>query len=562
MPIDNFWQLLAGLGIFLFGMFQLENAMKQLAGRTFKLFLQKHTENKLGAIFSGTLVTAVLQSSSVVNIMVLSFVGAGVISMRNALAVVFGSNLGTTLDSWVVAMLGFKFDIEKFALPIIAIAGIGLIAFANRKKLYHVSNFLMGFGLLFLGLHFMKGSMESLLNDFDFKPYIHLGKLSFVLLGFIITAIIQSSSATMVITLSALNTGAIPFDIAAAIIIGSELGTSIKTALGAIGGIAAKRRVALGNIIFNFVITFLAFLFMGPIIELIKFLIGIKEPLISLVLFQTIINLCGIILFFPFLKKFSDFLENRFTKNENTATYYIQNVSPKVPELALEVLQKETLLFIQRVISLNMEAFHVEGIRINFDNKVNDTLEKNNKQLGEYIEKYENVKHAEGEIIWLYTQMNEEPIEKEDFIRLNQLMSSIRNAMYSAKGIKDIRHNRKDLSESANNIKYEHYIFLKSQLYDFYLALNNLLTIKKQSDCFEMLQNLMEQLQKDYEKRMNNIYKLSAKNTLKEMDVSSLLNISREVYSSGKALVFSVKDYLLDTPHAEDFENIPVAIIT
>ena len=554
--------MLAGLGIFLFGMFQLENAMKQLAGRTFKLFLQKHTENKLGAIFSGTLVTAVLQSSSVVNIMVLSFVGAGVISMRNALAVVFGSNLGTTLDSWVVAMLGFKFDIEKFALPIIAIAGIGLIAFANRKKLYHVSNFLMGFGLLFLGLHFMKGSMESLLNDFDFKPYIHLGKLSFVLLGFIITAIIQSSSATMVITLSALNTGAIPFDIAAAIIIGSELGTSIKTALGAIGGIAAKRRVALGNIIFNFVITFLAFLFMGPIIELIKFLIGIKEPLISLVLFQTIINLCGIILFFPFLKKFSDFLENRFTKNENTATYYIQNVSPKVPELALEVLQKETLLFIQRVISLNMEAFHVEGIRINFDNKVNDTLEKNNKQLGEYIEKYENVKHAEGEIIWLYTQMNEEPIEKEDFIRLNQLMSSIRNAMYSAKGIKDIRHNRKDLSESANNIKYEHYIFLKSQLYDFYLALNNLLTIKKQSDCFEMLQNLMEQLQKDYETRMNNIYKLSAKNTLEEMDVSSLLNISREVYSSGKALVFSVKDYLLDTPHAEDFENIPVAIIT
>ena len=118
MSLTNFWQLLAGLSIFLFGMYQLEIALKQLAGRTFKLFLRKHTENKLSAIFSGTIVTAVLQSSSVVTFMVLSFVGAGVINMRNALAVVLGSNLGTTLDSWVVAMLGFKLDIEKFALQV------------------------------------------------------------------------------------------------------------------------------------------------------------------------------------------------------------------------------------------------------------------------------------------------------------------------------------------------------------------------------------------------------------------------------------------------------------
>ena len=106
MTFNNFWQLLAGLGIFLFGMFQLEDTLKQLAGRTFKLFLRKHTGNKFGAILSGTIVTGVLQSSSVVTLMVLTFVGAGVISMRNALGVVIGANLGTTLDSWVVATLG------------------------------------------------------------------------------------------------------------------------------------------------------------------------------------------------------------------------------------------------------------------------------------------------------------------------------------------------------------------------------------------------------------------------------------------------------------------------
>ena len=504
MSLTNFWQLLAGLSIFLFGMYQLEIALKQLAGRTFKLFLRKHTENKLSAIFSGTIVTAVLQSSSVVTFMVLSFVGAGVINMRNALAVVLGSNLGTTLGSWVVAMLGFKLDIEKFALPIIAVSGIGLIVFVNRKKLFQVSNFLLGFGLLFLGLNYMKKSMESLFTNLDFTPYLHLNLLSFVLIGFVITAIIQSSSATMVITLTTLNAGAIPFNFAVAIIIGSELGTSIKTLVGSIGGISAKRRVALGNIIFNFVITVFAFAFMTPIISLIQKTIEIKDPLIGLVLFQTIINLIGIILFFPFLKKFSDFLENRFKNNQKTATFYIQNISPKMPEIAVEVLEKETLLFIQRVISINMEAFHVVGIELKYDIEINDLFNKNISKLITYNEKYDDVKHAEGEILSLYTKMNEVEIEKEDFIRLNQLVASVRNAMYSAKGIKDVRHDRKELSESAIDIKYNYYKFLQSQLHDFYNTLNELLSYKEATTCFEELIRLMGQIQKDYE---NKIYK-------------------------------------------------------
>ncbi len=561
MSLTNFWQLLAGLSIFLFGMYQLEIALKQLAGRTFKLFLRKHTENKLSAIFSGTIVTAVLQSSSVVTFMVLSFVGAGVINMRNALAVVLGSNLGTTLGSWVVAMLGFKLDIEKFALPIIAVSGIGLIVFVNRKKLFQVSNFLLGFGLLFLGLNYMKKSMESLFTNLDFTPYLHLNLLSFVLIGFVITAIIQSSSATMVITLTTLNAGAIPFNFAVAIIIGSELGTSIKTLVGSIGGISAKRRVALGNIIFNFVITVFAFAFMTPIISLIQKTIEIKDPLIGLVLFQTIINLIGIILFFPFLKKFSDFLENRFKNNQKTATFYIQNISPKMPEIAVEVLEKETLLFIQRVISINMEAFHVVGIELKYDIEINDLFNKNISKLITYNEKYDDVKHAEGEILSLYTKMNEVEIEKEDFIRLNQLVASVRNAMYSAKGIKDVRHDRKELSESAIDIKYNYYKFLQSQLHDFYNTLNELLSYKEATTCFEELIRLMGQIQKDYENRLNNIYQLSAKNTLEEYDVSTLLNVNREVYSSCKALIYSLKDYLLDTIHAEDFESVPVSVI-
>ncbi|MEO8085984.1 MAG: Na/Pi symporter, partial [Bacteroidota bacterium] len=176
MTVSDFWRLLAGLGMFLYGMFHLEDAMKQLDGRGFKLFLKEHTKKKLSAIFSGTVVTAVLQSSSIVNLMVLSFVGAGMLSMRNALGVALGANIGGTFNSWLVALLGFKVDIGKFTLPIIGIAGIGIIVFKNKKRFYQVSKFCMGFGLLFLGLDFIKESMDSSIRQFDFTPYLNYNR--------------------------------------------------------------------------------------------------------------------------------------------------------------------------------------------------------------------------------------------------------------------------------------------------------------------------------------------------------------------------------------------------
>ena len=556
MDWNNFWQLLAGLGLFLLGMAQLEQALKELAGRTFKLFLKKHTDNRLKAILNGTIITAFLQSSSVVTLIVLGFVGAGVISMRNALAVVFGSNLGTTLDSWVVAALGFKFNLENLSLPIISVAGVGSIIFSENKKLHEVFKFAMGFGLLFLGLDFMKGSIEIFVLDFDFAKYQHLNRLGFVFMGFIITAIIQSSSATMVIVLSALNTGVIPFEIAVSVVIGSELGTSIKTILASIRGVAAKRLVALGNIIFNITITVFAYLFTYSLIQFIHLIIGLDNPLIGLVMFQTLINLFGVILFFPFLKQFSDFLEKRFITKNNSATYFIKNVSPNIPEGVLEALENETLLFIHRTINLNRQAFHIDVIHVK-----NDILEKiiADDIRKSYNEKYDDLKQAAGEILSLYTRVSSEKIEKPDFLRMNQLISAVRNAMYAGKGIKDIREDRKELSESSIDSKYEQYQFIKTQLHDFYSRLIEIMAIKDQSFRFEELVKQMAQNGKEYETRTNNIYRQTAQNKLNEYDASTLLNVSREVYSSCKALTISLKDYLLDIAHAENFDDVPIS---
>jgi phosphate:Na+ symporter len=146
--------------------------------------------------------------------MVLSFVGAGILSMRNAIGVVLGANIGGTVNSWLVALLGFKVNMGVATLPIIGIAGIGLVIFKNKKNYYNLCRFVLGFGLLFMGLDYMKQSMDAAILNFDFKPYLKYHKIVFLLIGFVITALIQTSAATIVIVLSALNAQILPLETA------------------------------------------------------------------------------------------------------------------------------------------------------------------------------------------------------------------------------------------------------------------------------------------------------------------------------------------------------------
>ena len=127
----DIWRLLAGLGIFLFGIYLMEDSIKELAGKSFKKIIRRYTETRLSAVLSGTFSTAVLQSSSAVNLMVLAFVGAGIMSLGNAMGVILGANVGTTFTAWIVAFFGFKVSIESFALPLIALGGLGLIFFSS-----------------------------------------------------------------------------------------------------------------------------------------------------------------------------------------------------------------------------------------------------------------------------------------------------------------------------------------------------------------------------------------------------------------------------------------------
>lgn len=556
MTTPDFWRFLSGLGLFLYGMLHLENVLKQLQGRSFKLFLQKHTNNKLSAILSGAGVTAILQSSSIVNLMLLSFVGAGMLTMRNAIGVVLGANVGGTINSWLVALLGFNTNITQFTLPIIGLSGIALIVFRNKKGIYQTSKFLMGFGILFLGLQFMKESMDSLLKAFDFAPYLHYHRIVFVLIGFVITALIQTSAAMVVIVLSALYATIIPIETAVAVVLGAELGTTIKLFIGSIGGIPAKKRVASANIIFNIASSVFGFVLLLPIIKLLRDIIGIQNPLIILVAFQTFINIVGVIFFYFFLNSLAKFLEKHFGQDEKRATSFIQNTSPKIFDTALEMLEKESSLFIYRTIHLNMEVFQIEDEAP--DENEFKTKAQSNKAFSSslpYLQKYHLLKQAEGEILSFFAKMMAEQINQEDFIHLNQLMTAVRNAMNSAKGLKDVDHDRIEFSNSVNDLKYGTYQLFRTQLRTFYAELNQIFMLKDKTLCAEKLEKLLTKIKQDYNAQVNISYGDVRKEMLKEVDISTLFILNRELYSSCKAIIFSLKDYLLDSPAAEKFEE-------
>lgn len=556
MTLPDFWKFLAGLGFFIYGMFHLEDVMKQIEGRGFKLFLQKHNKNKLSAIFSGTFITGIMQSSSIVNLMVLSFVGAGMLSMRNALAVTLGANVGGTFNSWLVALLGFKVDIGKFALPIIGIAGIGLIAFKNRKKLYQAARFCMGFGIIFLGLQFMKESMDSLITGFDFTPYLNYPRIVFVLIGLIITALIQTSAATVVIVLTALNSKIIPIETAVAVVIGAELGTTMKLLIGSIGGVAEKKRVAIGDILFNVFTSAAGFIFLIPIIHLLKNVVGIQDPIFILVAFQTTLNVGGIIIFYFILNAFGDFLEKRFVKEEKTMTKFIQSTSPEITDTAMDMIQKEVGLFIHRVIHLNMEVFQIkdvsktENLFTKYDIE-SDLLARSSS----YTERYELIKQAEGEILSFYSKMVIKTIQIENLDQINQWISAVRNAMYSAKAMKDINNDRKEFSNSVNKLKYDSYEVFRAGLDKFYRTVTLIFVDKNKTESSQKLIKLLEDLQKEYDEILQNSYRQATNGQLKDVDISTLFNVIRELHSSNRSLVFSIKDYLLDIKSAAEFED-------
>jgi len=539
-------KMLAGIGIFLLGMNFLEETLRSLSGRSFKLFLRKQTTNPLKAIGGGAVLSGVLQSSSVVNLMVLALVGAGVLTMQNALAVILGTNIGSTLTSWIVATLGFKVNIESFALPLVGVAGIAMALFNSRSRTHQWSKFVFGFASLFVGLSFIKAGFEAIAKQVDFSLYAEYPALFFVMAGFLLTSLIQSSAAAVAIALSALYADAINLYSATAFVLGSEVGTTVKLLLAAANGIPAKKRVAFGNFIYNTFVIVTVLIMLRPVNTLITDVFDIKDKLLALVFFQSGINILGVIIFYPFLKVFGRFLENRF-KGADTATRYIQSVPASEGEMALDALTKEAKWFIDQTLYYLLESFGEESPA--------DIKESDAYYEKLHSEKYEHIKHLHGEIHAYYMQLNIETLTPDELERVEQLVSCVRNCMFAAKSMNDSLQDIAQFRNSSNDTKYQMYVDTRQQVRRWCNQLMHFMHEPESKDKFEQIVAQYNELQKGYTENLSKLYKNEA--PLNEIEISTLINFNRELYSSFKAIMWAVKDYLLTKEQTVYFSELP-----
>jgi len=555
----DLWRLAAGLGLFLFGMHQLEQSLKLLTGRRFKKFLREHTAHPFKGVLAGAASTAALQSSSVVSLIVLAFVGTGIISLASAIAIVFGSNLGTTATGWIIATVGFKLDIEALALPLVAIGGLGVVWSREGSRRAGFSHLLAGLGLMLMGLEFMKSGAISATALFDPATLSAYPPIIFLLVGFLVTALIQSSSATIMITLSALYAGAIPLTSAAAAAIGADLGTTITALLGALAGSMDKKRVAIAIVIFNVVTDAIAFTALGPLLLFITTVIGLTDPLLALVAFHSLFNLIGIIIFLPLVGVMSRQLAKRFRTADDALLHHIKLSDVDVPEAAIENVSRETLRLIDQVIALNQLSFGLPISRTFYDSVADRYGVPLFGEKPKHSTGYEGVKQLEGEILSYSIRLQEVRLESEESARLSQVIIAIRRAVHSAKYLKDMHHDLHAFQEAVDDRFNAWFGRFRDAADEFYEFLSTLQAAQSSSHRFEMLVELKHKNEDIHAALHKEIYREVAAGQLSEVRISTLLNVNREFYLSNQSLLSALADALLDTHGATDFESLPAS---
>ncbi|MGI9232438.1 MAG: Na/Pi cotransporter family protein [Woeseiaceae bacterium] len=553
----DIWRLAAGLGLFLFGMHQLEQALTQLAGRSFKKFLRQYTAKPLRGVLAGALSTAALQSSSVVSLIVLAFVGTGIISLASALGIVFGSNLGTTMTGWIVATVGFKLDIEALALPLITVGGLGIVWSAAGTRRAGFSHFIVGLGLMLMGLEFMKSGALAATAMFDPSALAGYPLIVFLLAGLLLTAIIQSSSATIMITLSALYAGAITLESAAAIAIGADLGTTITALLGSLAGSASKKRVALGVVLFNVVTDILAFLGLVPLLKLITDVLTISDPLFALVAFHSLFNLIGILIFLPLIPLLSERLDRLFREEDTALLRYIKAGDVAVPEAALENMTRETLRLIDQSAALNQATLELPPDHTFYDSR------EDRKGVGvftnavDYDRSYAEIKQLEGEVLRCALALQTRSLEADEAERLSQIIPAIRNAVQAAKSMKDV-HGDLELFRGSVKDRFNAYFGqFREAAREFYEVLDLLGKADIPAMRFEALVEIKNKSESIHRRMRHRIYDEVARAELSEVEVSTLLNVNRELLVANQCLVSALADTLLNMDSASDFASIP-----
>ena len=496
--------IVAGVAVFIIGMQFMEDGFKFFSGGILEKLIANSTNTNSKAIFLGITATAILQSSSLIAIIVISFLSAKIISLAGALGVVFGSAVGTTATTWIVSTLGVKIDIAAFALPMV-IFGV-IFRFYKNRNFQGVGNILLGLGFVFLGIGYMKDGFEDLKQGINLAQFAidgYAGIIVYTLIGAFATVIIQSSSATMALTVTALVTGQIVYINAMAIAVGANIGTATTAALGAIVSNANSKRMAVGLFIFKgitAVITLASLYLMIDFVDYISKYLGIKSDdwAMKLAVFHTLFNLVGLIVFSFFIPKLVIFLKKLFVEEKEsyiTKPKFLDMEVVAVPFAALKATRKETIHLYDNASEVLSHAIMLHRHRYlgkkDIDKIVKESSDIIDLNIDEFYES--RIKSLYSDIIDYSTYfINELDDEKRSY--LNDLRNACRDIAESVKNTKELQKNVRKYISSNNSYIKDEYNFIREAIAKTINTINEMKNSKDDIDVLSKSELLKEYL--------------------------------------------------------------------
>ena len=543
----DFKVISAGVAIFLFGMLSLENGFKVFTGGTLDSILKKTTDKRWKSLAFGVISTSVMQSSSLVSVITISFLSAGLLGLSEGVGIIFGANLGTTTGAWLVAGFGLKVNISAYAMPMLVFGT--LLIFQKSGTLKGIGYVLAGLGFLFLGIHYMKEGFDAFKDTLDLTQFSvsgFLGLLMYTLIGMAATVIMQSSHATLVLTITALSIGQISYENALALAIGANIGTTITAIIGSLSSNEQGKRLAGAHLVFNLVTGMIAIAFLPQmlwVVDWVCLVTGVdpNDYTLKLAVFHTLFNLVGIVVMLPLLDRLVDWL-NRVIPTPAPARLkarFLHESTIAYADTATEAVRNETLHMWDNTLDVI-----AHGLRLPLDKILNSEVDiatlvkefpvRKSVDIDRYYDL--NIKGLYSDII-SYISRASFSWEMEQSGEIHWLRKANQDMVDAIKDIKHLQKNLLRYSYTQNSVIKQQYDTLRIQI----ATLLRGLELVHHAETDDLPSLMIDQLKLDSDSRYSN-QNLQINQFIREHRISaevatSLMNDQAYVYNVSRKLI-------------------------
>ncbi len=544
----DFKAIAAGIALFLFGMLSLEKGFKSFTGGVLESALRGSTDRLWKSIGFGLAATTLMQSSTLVSLVTISFVSAQMITLAGGIGIIMGANLGTTTGAWLIAGLGLRVDIAAYAMPMLV---FGVILLLNSSRtLKGIGYLLLGMGFLFLGIHYMKEGFDAMQDGFDLSAYAVpglTGLLLFTAIGMLVTVIMQSSHATLLVIIAALAAGQVTYDNALALAIGANLGSAFTTALGGMTANLGGKRLAIAHVLFNVMTAAVAITLidqMGWAVDGISGLIGIAEDdfLLKLALFHTLFNLLGVILLVPFVPH----LERRLIRHVHylpppaEAPRFLYPEALETPATAVAAINNEVGHLYDNAHGLISHGLSLRRAVIDSDLPLADAVRNTRRIMPLDVDDvYEKkIKSLASAIVAFIGEIHGRELSAPWVDRLQVIQQANRNIVEAVKGMKHLHKNLARYGTSTSHpIARRHYDDIRVQIAKVLREIQSLRTQEPGAVTTLSLDSLKLALERSGRKRMDRINEMIRTRQIPPHIATSLMNDESYAYAIGNNLI-------------------------